>query len=293
MNGLKVAHIVNPIFVSDERELSWQQPITYRTMKLAKSFAETNYGMQIEHHACVYPEDEEAIPEGFERTKDLDRSVQDIKPFPMRRKLPLFKDILDRLYDSTEAEYLIQTNVDIGLMPHFYTSINRLIKLGYEALIINKRIIPGHYRRIDQIPDMYSELGSDHNGYDCFVFKREIYPRFVMGDNCMGIPWSETSLAVNMVAFGRNLTVLKHPHLTFHIGDSRTWIPQDDYRLFNTEAFAKVLTTLLKNGHNIIRHEVVAWLLKKMVWEIDQHERKGAKYPQVCYDLVKQLTFLF
>src|SRR5512137_2426610 len=107
MNGTKLtfAHIVNPVVCSEDRELFWQQPITYRTMELAKSFAETHYGISIEHHACVYPEDKDAIPKTFKRTKDLDRSIQDIKQFPMRRKLPLFKDILDRLYDSTEAEY--------------------------------------------------------------------------------------------------------------------------------------------------------------------------------------------
>jgi hypothetical protein len=134
---------------------------------------------------------------------------------------------------------------------------------------------------------MWSEPGTDHNGYDCFVFKREAYSKFIMGDNCMGIPWSETSLAVNMVAFTRNCTVLKHPHMTFHIGDSRTWIQQEDYRKFNTEAFAKVLTTLLKNGHNIIRHEIVAWLLKKMQFELKP------SYSQECHDLVKQLSFLY
>ncbi len=287
MNGIKLAHIVNPVVTSEDRELYWQQPITYRTMALAKSFAEEHYGIKIEHHACVYPEDEEAIPEGFKRTQDLDRSIQDIKSFPMRRKLPLFKDILDRLYESTKADYMIQTNVDIGLMPHFYVSINRLIKLGYEALIINKRIIPHYYRRIDQIPDMWSEPGTDHNGYDCFVFKRDVYPSFNMGDNCMGIPWSETSLAVNMVAFSKNCIVLKHPHMTFHIGDSRTWISQDDYRKFNTEAFAKVLTSLLKNGHNIVRHEIVSWLLKKMQFELKP------TYSDECHELVKQLSFLY
>lgn len=282
-----IAHIVNPVSCDESRELYWQQPITYKTMGQARRFAKKEYGLNVELFACVYPEDAEAIPEGFERTKDLTRSIQDIHPFPMRRKLPLFKDILDRLYDATTAEYLIQTNIDISLMPHFYASVKRFIDLGYEAFIINKRIIPHYYRRIDQIPDMWSEPGSDHNGYDCFVFKREYYPQFIMGDNCMGIPWSETSLAANMVAFSKSCTVFKHPHLTFHIGDARTWISQNDYRQFNTEAFCRVLTELLQKGHNILRHEIVAWLLKKLQFEIKP------EYSQECHDLVRQLTHLF
>lgn len=282
-----IAHVVNPIDVAEERgELFWQQPITYETMRRARSFGKES-GLEIELHACVYPEDKDAIPEGFLRTKDLSKSVQDLREFPMRRKLPLFKDILDRLYDNTQADYLIQTNVDIGLMPHFYTSVARFINMGYDAFIINKRIIPPYYRRVDQIPDMWCELGTDHNGYDCFVFRREIYPQFFMGDCCMGIPWSETALTANMIAYSKNLTVFKHPHLTFHIGDSRTWGSQADYRQFNTEAFAKVLTKLLADGRDVLHHEVIVWLLKKMQYELKP------EYSQECQDLCGKLSFLF
>lgn len=288
MNGsVSVAHIVNPVVVSEERELYWQQPITYKTMTEARWFARKMHDVNVELFACVYPEDSEAVPYGFKKTENLNRSIQDIQEFPMRRKLPLFKDIMDRLYESSDADYMIQTNVDIGVMPHFYASVARFIKLGYDSFIINKRIIPPYYRSVEQIPDMWSEPGSDHNGYDCFVLKREKYQQYYMGDNCMGIPWSETSLAANMVAFSDNCTVFKHPHLTFHIGDSRTWMQQDDYRKFNTEAFAKVLTYLIKSGYNILHHEIIVWLLKKLQWEIKPN------YSQECHDLVRKLSFLF
>jgi hypothetical protein len=289
MNGgkLKISHIINPVLVSEDRELHWQQPITYSTMFSARRFAKKEFGLDVELFATTYPEDEGAVPEGFTRTKNLTRSIQDIREFPLRRKLPLFKDILDRLYESTEADYLIQTNVDIGLMPHFYASVARFINLGYDAFIINKRIISNYYRRVDQIPDMWSEMGTDHNGYDCFVFRRDLYPKFYMGDNCMGIPWSETSLAANMIAFSKNCRVFKQVHLTFHIGDSRTWIPQEDYRRFNTEAFCNVLTYLVNSGYDITHHEIIAWLLKKLRYELKPD------YPKVCHDLVARLSYLF
>ena len=289
MSGGKVrlSHIVNPVETSEDRELHWQQPITYATMLSARRFAKKEFGLDVELFATTYPEDESAVPEGFTKTKHLDRSIQDIREFPMRRKLPLFKDILDRLYESTEADYLIQTNVDIGLMPHFYASIARFINLGYDAFLINKRIISPYYRTVDQIPDMWSELGTDHNGYDCFVFRRELYPNFHMGNNCMGIPWSETSLAANMVAFAKNCRVFKQVHLTFHIGDSRTWMQQDDYRRFNTEEFCNVLTYLVNSGYDITHHEIISWLLKKLRYEMK------ADYPKVCHDLVARLSYLF
>lgn len=290
MNGLKLAHVVNPVEVSEDRELYWQQPITYKTMTHAKHFAESEYKVKVELWATVYPEDSDAVPSNFKRAKDLTRSIQDIKQFPMRRKLPLFKDILDNLYESTDADYMIQTNVDIGLMPHFYATVAKFISQGYDSFIINKRIIPHYYRTIEQIPDMWCELGTDHNGYDCFVFRRELYPQFYMGDNCMGIPWSETSLTANMVAFSKNCQVFKHPHLSFHIGDSRTWASQEDYRRFNTEAFAKVLTYLANSGHNIMHNEIISWLLKKMIWEVRQAK---TPYPQVCEDVISQLTYIY
>ncbi len=61
--------------------------------------------------------------------------------FAVPRKLPLIKDILGRLYDASDAEYFIYTNVNIGLMPNFYVAVNAIIESGYDAFVINRRTI--------------------------------------------------------------------------------------------------------------------------------------------------------
>jgi len=40
--------------------------------------------------------------------------------FRARRKLALIKDIMDILYESGGADYMIYTNADIPLQPYFY-----------------------------------------------------------------------------------------------------------------------------------------------------------------------------
>ena len=148
-------------------------------MKTAQQQAQGKVDITI--YTAQYPEDHAIIPEGFIKTPDLDRSILDISQFQVPRKLPIIKDILDRLYQvAVDADYLIYTNADIALQPHFYTEVAKLIEQGYDAFIINRRTIPDHYKDISEIPQMYAEKGEPHPGQDCFVFKRSLYEKFYL-----------------------------------------------------------------------------------------------------------------
>lgn len=286
---IKIAHITNPIAVNEDHELFTAQKITFETMRLAKRFTKkaAKGKVDVELYCVGYPEDIKAMPEGFVMVPDLTRSILDIKQFQKDRKLPLFKDMLTSLHSvCSEADYMIQTNVDISLMPHFYLTVARMIDKGYDSLIINKRIIPPFYKDIEEIPEMYAEPGTDHNGYDCFVFRREIYPKFELGDICMATPWSETTLTANMIAHSDNCTVLTRPHLTFHIGDSRTWMQLHDYRQHNTEQFAKVLDKLASDNKDILKHEIIRWLVRKMKYELQPH------YSEACHNVCNMTSNL-
>ena len=285
---MKIGHIINPVAVDSASELGIAQKITLETMKLAKRFTrKVNKNISVELFCVGYPEDAPAMPEGFTKLPDLNRSILDIKEFQTPRELPLFKDMLDRLYQCTlDVDYLIQTNIDISLMPHFYLTVASLIEKGYDSLIINKRIIPRFYSKIEEIPEMYAELGTDHNGYDCFVFRRDLYPKFELGDICMGTPWSETTLTANMVAYSKNTTVIKRPHLTFHIGDSRTWMQLHDYREHNTGEFAKILLELSLDKPEILKNDILQWLIYKMKHELMPH------YSEACHTLCNLTTSL-
>jgi len=279
---MKLAHIVNPVNVPASHELSTAQPITYETMRRAKKDF-------VDLYVVGYPEDTPAMPKGFTRCKDLKDEIGNYRNFYKYRKLPLFREILDRLYQTSDADYFIQTNVDICLMPHFYESVMRLLKMGYDALVINKRLISRHYKKIEEIPEMYCDLGMDHNGCDCFVFKRDVYPHYNLGNICMGTPWSETTLVANMVRYSNRFLFLKKPHLTFHIGDSRTWLHKDlaDYRQFNTEEFAKTITKIEKEDNNVLGNDTIRWFVQKMKGELQPH------YSKECHDLCSKVAMLF
>jgi len=231
-----IAHIVNPVIVDRASDLYIAQPVTFETMRAARHHAKKR--VRVEQYTAQYREDRPLAPAGFRATPNLTRSVMDFGTFRHERKLPLLADILDRLYEATDAEYLIYTNVDIGLVPHFYTAVNEFIEAGADAFSINRRTISGRFTSVREIPQMCLEVskGRTHPGNDCFVFRRDAYPNYVLGNVCVGMNWVGKTLLNSMAQYAKAFKKFKDPQLTFHIGDLRTWkSPQwSDYRDHNT-----------------------------------------------------------
>ena len=224
---ISIAHIINPVVVDESSDLMIAQPITFSAMEIAKGFSKdvvdvNLYAIQDQDEARV------TLPDCFMRVPDLTRSIADLKTFNKKKRLPLIGDILGSLYAATDADYLIYTNVDIALQPHFYRSISRIIEQGYDAFVINRRTISNHYCNIEQLPFMYAETGEPHPGYDCFVFQRDMYPHFKLGTICIGTAWIGRALLANMVTYAGKFKEFQNEHLTFHIGDSLSW-RQDEY----------------------------------------------------------------
>lgn len=121
----KFAHIIHPLIVPESSDLYKAQPVTFKTMEIARDFARDE--LEVEFYSAQYIEDREIVPNVFVMTPDLDRSILDFGDFKHRRRLPLLKDILDRLYAATDAEYFIYTGVDIALQPYFYLTVNTII----------------------------------------------------------------------------------------------------------------------------------------------------------------------
>ena len=107
----------------------------------------------------------------------------------------MIRDILDRLYAASDADYFIYTNVDIALMPHFYTAVTQLIETGVDAMVINRRTIAKSPSDPAHLPLMWAQVGEKHPGYDCFVFRRDAYPNFDLGTACIGANWIGRVLA--------------------------------------------------------------------------------------------------
>lgn len=236
------AHIINPVIVQPTSDLFVAQPVTFETMRIARDFAAGQVAVKL--LTTQYPEDRALVPDDFTATPDLERSVLDLAPFNIKRKLPLLRDIVERLYEAApEADYLIFTNNDIGVMPYFYVAVNALIDSGYDALVINRRIVLSDYRTLAEIPLMYAEADQKHEGHDCFVFRREVFPKYRLGDICVGMPYIGRVMVWNLFCFARTFKEFKEMHLTFHLGSPPMKFEaggQEDYLTHNKSAAGTV-----------------------------------------------------
>lgn len=252
----KFAHIINPVLVGESSDLFKAQPITFRTMQTAREFAGSE--IEIELFTAQYTEDRKIIPTDYTMTPDLERSVLDFVKFEKKRKLPLLKDILDRLFEATDAEYLIYTNVDIALQPHFYLAVNSIVEEGVDSFIINRRTISDKYQEIEQIPLMSAQTGKKHPGRDCFIFKRQFYPHYNLGNVCIGTGKVGAVLTLNLIYNSIFFQEFRDLHLTFHIGEQRTWREHkfQDYYLHNKREWEIILNYFRKRSPNTT-HELI------------------------------------
>jgi hypothetical protein len=200
---------------------------------------------RIELLTTQYPEDHDIIPPYFIRTPDLDRCVADLHSFSIYRKLPLIADLLERLYSGSEASWLIYTNVDIILHPTFYQQVASRIASGLDAFIINRRRVPGHYRSVEDLPDIFAQDGAPHPGFDCFVFHRSLYPKFRMGHVCVGIPFIEMVFSQNLFCHAQRFRLFDRDHLTFHVGMEIFKKRDPEYFSSNKAEFWRAMRELL------------------------------------------------
>lgn len=213
---VKIAHIINPVKVTETSDLYNAQPITFKSMIEAKKYAAND--KQILLYTTQFEEDKEIIPDGFKILTNLTKSILDINPKYKGKKLPFIRDILEKLNEVDDADYYIYTNVDIALMPYFYDVVINYINAGHDAIIINRRRLNNQYSSPNELQLMYADLGKSHPGFDCFIFKKELLNKFVLGNICVGIPFLEATLVHNLVAFAKNPLFAADKHLTFHIG---------------------------------------------------------------------------
>ena len=270
-------------------------------MRVARQFAVDK--VEVTLVTAQFPEDRSMVPEDFIATEDLDRSVLDEGAFQRPRQLPLLADILHRLYESVKADYLIYTNVDIGLLPSFYVVVDQIIEEGYDAFVINRRTISDAFTRVEDLPLMYGQVGLKHPGHDCFVFKREAYEKYCLGKVCIGMAWVAKALLVNMAYHALRFQVFEDEHLTFHIGDPRPWADPAyaDYRAHNHKEFVAIRRSLrekfgklvlrLPKGSNIppMLEERVSW--KRGPWKRVPWIRLMVKRvtPEPIYEAAKKV----
>jgi hypothetical protein len=243
-----IAHIIHPVVVKPPSDLIIAQPVTFETMRIAREFAQGTVDVAL-LATQYHDEDRLPLPGCFTRIPDLKRSVADIKDFKKKKKLALIKDLLDTLYENSQADYLIYTNVDISPQPYFYQAVSDIIDRGHDAFVINRRSIPAAYSRLDEIPLMYAEVGKKHPGFDCFVFHRKLYKNLMLGDICIGTTKIGVTVITNLICRADNFKLFEDLHLTFHIGEVREWQEQrfNEYVEHNERQALTILSQLKKS----------------------------------------------
>lgn len=239
---INITHIVHPVIVDPSCDLYFAQPVTFASMETAAAFAREC--AQVRIAAVLYrDEGEMPLPGSFQRIPEISRSIADLKTFKIRRKLALLGDILDAGYQKSEADYLIYTNADIALQPFFYQFVARIVKEGYDAFTVNRRTISDSYTSVRDLPLMYAEIGLPHKGYDCFVFRRDSFPKFKLGAVHVGTGGIGRALLANMLAYSTKFREYREEQLTFHIGNTRVWKKEEfaDYLRNNWSEFLTVL----------------------------------------------------
>jgi hypothetical protein len=237
-------HILNPYTVPPGTREFFIQQLTFSSLRNALLFTGTQPSVQLA--SAQFGEDRPTIPADFWLTEDLDRSILDFGEFAPPRKLPLLADILRRAYTEFETDYVIYSNADIAIQPHFYRALGTLLASAQASCTILRRTILHPYQSINQLPMMYLDPGEPHRGWDCFIIQRTLIPRLDLRWLCLGVPFVGLGLVANLFALDPDFREYRHLQLTFHLGNDRTWngSSQDDYIRHNRQQLQKILTEL-------------------------------------------------
>lgn len=212
----KIGHIINPYQVSEGSEDDIIQQLTIESLIQAKN--NHVHTSEIALISVTHETDKIDFPSCIINANPLTRLVGDVDPTCIEKPLPLLCDIIQRGANALEADYYVYTNIDIIVCPDFYSEISQIIDDGHDAFVINRRRVGKEYLNLPLNNKMFSELGLLHNGYDCFVFKKDIIPKLDLGMVCIGIPHVGNTLFYNLIQHSKNFKLFTDKFLTYHIG---------------------------------------------------------------------------
>lgn len=260
---VRFVHFLNPFPSPEGSSNDRVQAVSYESMRRARAFQSE---IPIHLAAVVAPDDQECVPGGFELAGVLERNVLDVSAFAHSVPLPLVYDILEagcgyarklakEHGDDPDYVYVVFTNVDIALMPHFYGVVADLIGRGYDTLTIFRRTIAPFDPDLSLLAQMYADYGETHKGFDCFVFPLGQLDRHIRSDACIGQGFVMRNVLYNLVANARRMAIVRKAHLTFHLGNDQNWRDPRfaDYHRFNGLQAKHVLTSLMKRDPSTAR----------------------------------------
>jgi hypothetical protein len=281
----RILHIINPVKVSEQSDLFFAQPITFESLKNAKNFSK--FSNSITLVTTQFEEDKSIIPSEFLQLSNFERSVLDIQPNFRGKKLPLIQDILAKTKEVEASDYIVYTNMDIGVLPQFYDILQGYISHGNDAVVINRRRVSSKFKKVDDLPLIYSQLGDSHPGFDCFMFKKELLDKFVFDEICIGIPFLEVSFIHNLFSFASKPLYVPDIHLTFHLGMEVLPPINKDFYNHNRSVFFDKINPKLKSKYDLKKFpygqlpfpkRAMKWMLNPSVFTRTYLELEGKNF---------------
>lgn len=218
---VRIVHCFNPLAPPAGSDLNAAQPLTFESVRRAIAMAADV--AEVEAVSTCFADEEHVVPTWMRKLEPLDRSIADLHPGEINRRLPLLADLFDRFGTAgDDFDIGIYSNIDIAVMPHFYRFIAERWNLGFRSMVINRRIvdIPPEAPTLDTL---YTALGRDHQGHDCFVFPWAAVPNFRFDEVCLGAPPVGKSMFWVTQLSAQPFREYRTEHLTFHLGDDKPW----------------------------------------------------------------------
>lgn len=254
---LRFVHLTSLYSVEDCEEqfcpYGQDQSLAVASMQRAKTASKVPASVVLA--TSVFADDHKAVPDGFLRLPDLERSTTTEYPSLIPQKnLPFVDDVFSNLRSATAPEdelmepfdYVIYTNADIIVRDDFYDVISIAIQQGYDAFTINRQTIDkGIYTNGDNVNDedgeiftpynaddldmIYKTTGDIHPGSDCFVMRRSIFDKLEMGNIFLGYPPFGKMLLAQIEHLADRYTTFASDELkvTFHLGNDKKWFEGD------------------------------------------------------------------
>ena len=280
----RFAHIINYVSREENAALHDVQKLTLASLKNAKKYAESRTSVEL--LLCTHKNFTIGPHADFRSLPAIERSILDFGKFSERRSLPLLKDVLESAYRNSDADFIIYSNADIGVMPQFYSAVEEYTLL-YDALVINRRRIKSTLNNMEDLEKIYSEVGLPHIGYDMFIFRRDLFNKFILHDTCLGIPFVGNDLFYNLFCFAGNPRLMTDKHLTFHIGLElkKDW-GSSELEKHNYKEFRKTTKALLPYM-DIAKFPgaELSFLRRHFKWLMNP----TLSYPEMCFTDLKQL----
>lgn len=233
MNAVTVSftHLLNPFPAKPGSEHQIASSVTYRSLHAAQQLADQK-GLRVDFRAVILPGDEGAVAPPIGEVVYLKRTVQDLVRLTPKRPLPLIEDILKIGAEQIRGSHLIFSNMDIAVQPHFYTTLHDLIchQIGPDMPFTVPRVNIDAGLANEALEAMYRADGPIGQGYDCFVIPRELVRDLDLGGCCIGAPYFDNLLVMELDAVSR--TGFRHlvdQRLTFHLGCDIAWAAMINY----------------------------------------------------------------